>query len=92
MAHDWHVTIHLSDADDPRSDRKITTARAVLTTVDTTLHGYGRARRNPDDPDIPEIGQELAAARALRELADKLLKATSDDIAELEHHEVHIRG
>lgn len=92
MAHDWHVTIHLSDGDDPRSDRAVTTAHAVLTTQAATLHGYGRARRNPDDADVPEIGQEFAAARALRELADRLLKATSDDISEIEHHEVRIRG
>jgi hypothetical protein len=93
MAHDWHVTIHLFDADDPRKDSLVTSAHAVLTTSSgTTLHGYGRARRNPDDAEVTEIGQELAAARALREVADRLLKATSDDIAEIEHHEVHQRG
>jgi hypothetical protein len=30
-------------------------------------------------------------ARALRDLADRLLGAASDDIAEVQHEEVHLR-
>lgn len=90
MAHDWHATLHLSDTDDPRADTAMTTAHVVLTTRDTTLHGYGYARRNPGDVDVPEVGEELAAARALRDLADRLLKATSDDISEIEHRAIHL--
>ncbi len=91
MVHTWNVKIHLFDADEVRSDDEITTAHAVLTTsAGTTLEGYGRARRNPADRDIPEIGEELATARALRHLADRLLRATTDDIEQLEHHRVHL--
>jgi hypothetical protein len=32
----------------------------------------GRSRRNPADPSIPQIGEELAAARALHDLANHL--------------------
>ncbi|WNB87468.1 DUF1876 family protein [Cellulomonas sp. ATA003] len=46
----------------------------------------------PRDPDIREIGEELAAARALRDLADRLLRATSDDITDIEHREVRLRA
>nr|BFF17522.1 hypothetical protein GCM10025730_10430 [Promicromonospora thailandica] len=53
--------------------------------------GHGRALRNPQDPQVREIGEELAAARALRDLADRLLRATSDDIAQIEHRPVRLR-
>ena len=42
------------------------------------------------DLDVPEVGTELAAARALRQLADRLLQATSDDLEDLVVHEVHL--
>ncbi|WP_426595161.1 dsRBD fold-containing protein [Cellulomonas sp. McL0617] len=91
MTHTWKVAIHLFDGDDPRDDHDVTKAHAVLTTSSgTRLEGHGRARRAPYDPDVPEIGAELAAARALREVADRLLRATSDDISELEHRDVQI--
>jgi hypothetical protein len=41
--------------------------------------------------DVPEIGEEVAVARALRHLADRLLATASDDISQIEHHEVHLR-
>ncbi|RYV51518.1 dsRBD fold-containing protein [Pengzhenrongella frigida] len=95
MVHTWNVKIFLADAgaDEVRFAEETTTAHAVLSTSSgTSLEGFGRARRNPSDPSIPEIGEELAAARALRDLADRLLKATSDDIAQIEHHKVHVHG
>jgi uncharacterized protein DUF1876 len=86
MTHTWKVAIYLFDADDPGHDNGVTKAHAVLTTSSgTTLDGYGRARRAPSDDDVPEIGEELAAARALRHLADRLLSATSDDLEAIEH-------
>jgi hypothetical protein len=39
---------------------------------DRSLSGYGRSRRNPTDPSMPQVGEELAAARALHELARHL--------------------
>jgi hypothetical protein len=91
MTHTWKVVIHLFDTDDLRGDGDVTTAHAVLTTsAGTSLDGYGRARRAPQDVDVPEIGDELAAARALRDLADRLLRATSDDISAIEHGNVQI--
>ncbi|WP_166847166.1 DUF1876 domain-containing protein [Isoptericola sp. BMS4] len=92
MAHTWKVAIQLFDADDAGQDGIVTTAHAVLTTSSgTSLEGRGRARRNPHDPSVTEIGEELAASRALRDLADRLLRATSADIAELEHEDVRLR-
>ncbi len=39
---------------------------------DRSLAGYGRSRRNPTDPSMPQVGEELAAARALYDLARHL--------------------
>jgi hypothetical protein len=75
----WTVQIHLTEEGDA------TYARAVLTTRDgeDRLTGEGHARRNPTDPSVPEIGDELAASRALADLADKLAVVTQRDISEL---------
>jgi hypothetical protein len=74
----WTVQIYLTeDGDD-------THARAVLTTRDSAeVAGAGRARRNPADPTVPEIGDELAASRALADLAEKLAVITQRDIREI---------
>jgi len=40
----------------------------------------GLARRKPADRDVPEIGDELAAARPLSELGHHLLSAAAEDI------------
>jgi hypothetical protein len=88
MTHTWKVDVHLFDADDIDRDGAVTTAHAVLTTsARTSLDGYGRATRHPHDPAVTEIGEELAAARALHDLADRLIQATSQDIAAIEHPE-----
>lgn len=58
-----------------------TYAEARLHTSDNTnLLGVGRARLHPADDDVPEIGDELAAARALNDLGHRLLVAAAADI------------
>lgn len=44
------------------------------------LTGVGRAKLNPADDDIPEIGDELATARALTDLGHRLLLTAAKDI------------
>ncbi|WP_432135364.1 MULTISPECIES: DUF1876 domain-containing protein [unclassified Streptomyces] len=77
-AKQWTVQIYITeDGDDTR-------ARAVLSTRDTaTLTGRGTARRNPIDRPIPEVGDELAASRALEDLAIRLHDVAADDIVEM---------
>jgi hypothetical protein len=76
----WSVEIFLSERDGR------THAEARLHTADPThLVGTGTARLNPVDHDVPEIGQELAAARALSDLAHHLLGAAADDIEAVTH-------
>ena len=69
-----------------------TEAIARLHTRDTdNLVGVGRARLNPADRDIPEIGDEIAAARALSELGHRLLSAAADDIEAITHVHAEIQ-
>ena len=78
--HEWTVTIHLDE------DVDTTHARAVLhSTNGVTVHSSGTARRNPGDAPIPEIGEELAAARALGHLAERLSDVAEKDIQNLTH-------
>ncbi|MFE1248469.1 DUF1876 domain-containing protein [Streptomyces sp. NPDC058735] len=77
-AKQWTVQIFISEEGDT------TRARAVLSTRDTsTLTGRGTARRNPIDRPVPEIGDELAASRALEDLAIRLHDVAADDIVML---------
>lgn len=58
-----------------------TTATAVLgVEAHDQLAGAGSARRNPKDPTVPVIGDEVAVARALHGLADSLLEVAEADI------------
>ena len=61
-----------------------TQARVELDTGSNVMIGVGVARRNPSDPEIPEIGDELAVARAVSDLAEQLLRAAGDDIRAME--------
>jgi len=80
----WTVEVHLDETADE------TEARAVLATGETELGGWGRAKRNPSDPEVPRIGEELAAARALNDLSHKLLEVAAHEIEEFEHRPVSV--
>ena len=83
----WQVDVYLYEGDDD------TAAHAVLRTgASTRVDGRGKAHRSPQDHDVPEIGDEIAAARALRRLANRLLGVASDDIAALEGHPVELKA
>ena len=44
------------------------------------VRGVGVSSRNPRDPEIPEIGDELAVARALVDLAENLRRTAAVSI------------
>ncbi|NKX55012.1 DUF1876 domain-containing protein [Arthrobacter mobilis] len=54
------------------------------------LTGTGLARLNPADSDVPEIGDELSAARALADLAHQLIEATAADIERVTKKPPHL--
>lgn len=55
------------------------------------LRSVGQARRAPEDPDLPLVGDELAVGRALRRLASRLLGDAEHGLAQAtgEHARVH---
>ncbi|HEX4818809.1 MAG TPA: dsRBD fold-containing protein, partial [Acidimicrobiales bacterium] len=70
-----------------------TDADALLEAGAIRYRARGRARRNPRDPRRPQIGEEVAAARALEGLATQLRRAAEHDIETVEGHpvEIHLR-
>jgi Rv2632c-like len=79
----WTIRVSFTENDDR------TRADAHLQVDQQEWHGWGRARRNPVDPDIPAIGEELAAARALSDLSHLLVDAAAQRIEAFEGHPVH---
>jgi len=55
-------------------------AVARLQVRDHNFIGTGRARRNPDDPNVPVVGEELALARALSDLSHQLVGTAADTL------------
>ncbi|WP_328924241.1 DUF1876 domain-containing protein [Streptomyces sp. NBC_00190] len=74
-AEEWKVGVYLIE------EAGTTKARAVLENGKATMVGRGTARCNPEDVEIPAIGDELAASRAMRDLAGQLMRAADRDLA-----------
>jgi hypothetical protein len=68
-----------------------TDAKAVMGLREARFTGWGRAKRNPSDPNVPLVGEELAVARALVDLSHQLLEAATARIEAQEGHRVHVR-
>lgn len=74
----WSVRVDVFEEGDT------TVAHAVLHgEAPTPLEEEGAAVRKPEHPPVPEIGDEVAVARALRRLADRLMSAAAGDLADV---------
>jgi hypothetical protein len=82
----WTVEIVFTEDDDH------TRADALLQAGERGFSGWGRARRNPADPSVPVIGEELAAARALSDLAHRLLHEAASAIEQFDGAPVTLHG
>ena len=80
----WTVEIIFSEDEDK------TRADATLSGSGMGLQGWGRARRNPADPEMPAVGEEIAAARALSDLAHHLLEQAAHRIESWEGHPIDL--
>jgi len=58
-----------------------TRAVVVYALGEQRFEGVGLARRSPEDPSVPEVGEELASSRAFSDLAHQLLDAATERIA-----------
>lgn len=70
----WTVAIEIGEHDGH------TRATARLRWRDQIAEGIGMARLSADDRNVADIGNELAAARALSDLARRMMVATIHDI------------
>ncbi|TCO28119.1 uncharacterized protein DUF1876 [Kribbella steppae] len=84
----WTVDIMIDEVEDERT----THAEARLRTDGEQIAGRGTAYRHPNDVEVPQIGDELAAARALSELSHRLVLAAAQDIEETTHRPSRLRG
>ncbi len=80
----WPVEISLHEDDGE------TRARARLTKDGVGMVGHGLARRNPDDQEVTQIGEEIAAARALSDLAHQLLSDAAGQIEGITHERARL--
>lgn len=81
----WRVDIYIGERDEKtHAEARLTSGKEV------TLTGVGLARLNPVDRDVPEIGDELAVARALSDLSHQLLHAAVEDIEDVTHTRVQL--
>lgn len=80
----WPVEVSLSERDGK------TLAEAQLTRGGVGLIGHGFARRNPDDQEVTQIGEEIAAARALSDLAHQLISDAAEQIQSITHERAHL--
>ncbi|MFI7236473.1 DUF1876 domain-containing protein [Streptomyces cyaneofuscatus] len=73
----WHIDLEFEE------DAHRTRAAALVRLSDgTEVRAHGYASRHPSDEDQQRVGEEIAGARALNELAMKLLTKAHDEIDE----------
>ena len=80
----WPVEVSLHE------EGRETRAEARLTEQAGGLVGRGLARRNPDDQEVTQVGEQIAAARALSDLAHQLLSAAAGQIEDITHQRAHL--
>ncbi len=71
----WHIELEFDEVD------ARTRAAAMVRLADgTELRGHGYTSRHPRDAAQPRVGEEIAAARALEDLAKQLFEKAHTEI------------
>lgn len=87
VASTWRVQVTLS------REGPETTAQAVLVAGNPDhLGAVGHARRSPGDDEVAVIGDEVAVARALRRLADRLIDTAEEQIEDSTGRPARVHG
>ncbi len=74
----WHIEMEFRE-EGPR-----TAAAALLRLRDgTEVRAHGFSSRHPSDPEQLRVGEEIAAARALNDLASQLLTKAHNEIQDI---------
>ncbi len=74
MEKDVVLNLHLAE------DDVDTIVHATLDLRGDHFEALGKARRNPIDPPMPVVGEELAVARALSDLTSQVMEAAQQKI------------
>jgi len=84
---EWHVRVSIFESGNDTSANVV-----LLTEAPTHLSAHGQSHREVGDTSarVPEIGDEVAVARALRHLADQLLETAAKDIEAVTGKEAHL--
>lgn len=80
-------SVHLSARE---SDGETAVVARLNMDGDEHLAGQGKARLNPLDQGVERIGVEIATARALSDLAHKLLHTAAQDVESMTHERTHL--
>jgi hypothetical protein len=82
----WSVELSIQEHEDQtRAD-----ARLIMDSGDH-LVGHGMARRHPRDPHVTEIGERIAVARALSDLAHLLLGSAAAELEDITHERARLQ-
>ncbi|MER6526734.1 DUF1876 domain-containing protein [Streptomyces sp. NPDC001508] len=80
----WHVEMEFQE------DEQHTRAAALVRLPDgTEVRAHGQASRHRTDTNQPRVGEEIAGARALNELAMQLLTKAHNEIDTASGHTSH---
>lgn len=80
----WHVEMEFKEEGDQ------TRAAAMVRLTDgTEFRARGVANRHPSDPEQLRVGEEIAGARALMDLASQLLQKAHTEIDEVSGRTSH---
>ncbi|MER5463714.1 MULTISPECIES: DUF1876 domain-containing protein [unclassified Streptomyces] len=80
----WHVEMEFTE----EGDR--TRAAAMVRLGDgTEIRGHGNAQRHPSDSEQLRVGEEIAGARALMDMASQLLQKAHTEIDEASGRKSH---
>ena len=83
----WSITVDIDE-----EENNTVANVSVRTPAGVEVTGVGRSHRNPADPSVPEIGDELAVARALGNLSERLLHRAERDITSVTGQPSHVHG
>jgi len=84
---EWTVRISIFESGDDTSANIV-----LLSDAPQQLRARGTSHRSSHDTSVPEIGDEVAVARALRHLADQLMDAAETDVSDMTGEEARIRA
>jgi len=83
---EWQVRVSIFESGEDTNANVV-----LLTEAPTHLTARGQSHRGTGDTFVPEIGDEVAVARALRHLADQLLETAAQDVEAVTGQRPHIR-